>query len=29
MIEEAETRRRHLAGHLADLGPAPKHGRHR
>ena len=29
MIEEAETRRRHLAKHLADLGPAPKQGRRR
>ena len=29
MIEEAETRRRHLAGHLAELGPAPKRGRRR
>jgi DNA-binding transcriptional MerR regulator len=29
MIEEAEARRRHLAGHLADLGPASKQGRRR
>jgi MerR family transcriptional regulator, repressor of the yfmOP operon len=29
MIDEAEARRRHLAKHLADLGPASKQGRRR
>ena len=29
MIDEAEARRRHLAGHLADLGPPAKAGRRR
>jgi DNA-binding transcriptional MerR regulator len=29
MIDEAEARRRHLADHLANLGPASKQGRRR